>query len=73
MSMGSAKIQMTNLTMLNNMSLMKCALKSLSGLADVGVPHGVGDGPITPALGSRSKICTYHVDQHEKLKGLSMQ
>ena len=27
---------------------MKYALKSVPGLADVGVPHGVGDGPRTP-------------------------
>ena len=39
---------MTNLTMPNNISSMKCALKSVPGLADVGVPHGVGDGPRAP-------------------------
>ena len=49
---------------------MKCALKSIPGLADVGVPHGNGDGPRTPALGSGTKIYAYHVDQHEKLMGL---
>ena len=27
---------------------MKCALKSVPGLADVGVPHGDRDGPKTP-------------------------
>ena len=48
---------------------MKYALKSVPGLADVGVPHGVGDGPRTQAPGSGSKIHAYHVDQHEKLKG----
>ena len=42
------KIQMTNLTMPNNFSLMKYAEKSVPGLADVGVPHGDGDGPRTP-------------------------
>ena len=42
------KFQMTNLTMPNNVSSMKYALKSIPGLADVGVPHGVGDGPRTP-------------------------
>ena len=26
---------------------MKYALKSVPGLADVGVPHGIGDGPRT--------------------------
>ena len=32
----------------NNVSSMKYALKSVPGLADVGVPHGDGDGPRTP-------------------------
>ena len=41
------KIQMTNFTMPNNISSMKDALKSIPGLADVGVPHG--DGPRTSA------------------------
>ena len=36
--------QMTNCTMPNNISSMNCALKSVPGLADVGVPHGVEDG-----------------------------
>ena len=39
------KVQMTNFTMPNNISSMKYSLKSVPGLADVGVPHGVGDGP----------------------------
>ena len=39
------KFQMTNFTMPNNISSMKYALKSVPGLADVGVPHGDGDGP----------------------------
>ena len=51
---------------------MKCALESVPGLADVGVPHGDEDGPGTPAPGSGSKKCAYHVDQHEKLKGLDV-
>ena len=38
---------MTNLTMPNNFCFMKYALKSVPGLADVGVLHGVGDGPRT--------------------------
>ena len=42
------QFQMTNLTMPNNFSFMKCAEKSVPGLADVGVPHGDGDGPRTP-------------------------
>ena len=60
---------MTNLTMPNNFWFIKYALKSVSGLADAGDPHGDGDGPRAPAPGSRSKILLYHVDQHEKLKG----
>ena len=39
------KFQMTNLTMPNNSCSLKYALKSVPGLADVGVPHGDGDGP----------------------------
>ena len=59
---------MTNFYMPNYVSSMKYALKSVPGLADVGVPHGVEDGPRTPAPGSRSKITAYHVDQRKKLK-----
>ena len=57
------------LTMPNNLSSMNYALKSVPDLADVGVPHGDGDGPIDSAPGSGSKIRAYHVDQCEKLKG----
>ena len=64
------KFQMTNFTMTNNMSSMKYALKTVTGLADVGVSHGDGDGPVTMAPGPGSKIRPHHVDQHEKLKGL---
>ena len=39
---------MTNFYMPNNVSSMKHALKSDPGFADVGVPHGDGDGPRTP-------------------------
>ena len=42
------KFQMTNFTMPSNVFSMKYALKSDPGLADVGVPHGNGNGPITP-------------------------
>ena len=42
------KFQFTNLTISNNFSYMKYALKSVPGLADVGDPHGVGDGPRAP-------------------------
>ena len=52
---------------------MKCALESVSGLADVGVPHGDEDGPTAPAPGSGSKIPTHHVDQHKKLNGLDVK
>ena len=61
---------MTNLTMPNNFCFMKYALKSVPGLADIGVPHGDGDGPRALAPGSKSKMPLYHIDQHEKLKGL---
>ena len=63
---------MTNLTMPNNFSYMKCALKSVPGIADVGVPHGDGDSPRTLTLGSESKMDAYHVDQHKKLKRLKV-
>ena len=49
------KFQMTNFTMTNNMSSMKYALKTVPGLADLGVPHGDGDGPVALASGSGSK------------------
>ena len=41
---------MTKLTVPNNFSFMNYAEKSVPGLADVGVPHGDGDGdgPRTP-------------------------
>ena len=39
------KVQTTNFYMPNNVSSMKYALKSVPGLADVGVPHGDEDGP----------------------------
>ena len=42
------KCQMTNFIMPSNVSFMKYAEKSVPGLADVGVPHGDGDGPRTP-------------------------
>ena len=43
------KFEMTNLTMVNNSCSMKYALKSVPGLADVGVLQGDGDGPRTPS------------------------
>ena len=67
------KFQLTNFIMPNCVSSMKYALKPVPGLADVGVPHGDGDGPRTRARGSGSKMSTYYVDQYEKLKGLSVQ
>ena len=45
---GQKNFQSTSFTMTNNISYMKCALKSVCGLADVGVPHGNGDGPRAP-------------------------
>ena len=39
---------MTNFTMLKNVSSMKYALKSVSGLAEVRVLHEDGDGHRTP-------------------------
>ena len=36
---------MSNVTMPNNIPSMKYSLKSVPGLADVGVLHGDGDGP----------------------------
>ena len=38
------KFQMTNLTMPKNFFFIEYAQKSVPGLADVGVSHGVGDG-----------------------------
>ena len=63
--------QMTYFDMPNNFSSMKYALKSVPGLADVWVPHGVEGGPRSLAPGSGSKMDTYHVDQNDKLKRLS--
>ena len=42
------KFEMTNFYKSNNVFSMKYALKSVPGLADVGVPHGEGNGPTTP-------------------------
>ena len=39
---------MTNFTMPKNISSMKYALNSVPGLADVGDPHGVGNGSRAP-------------------------
>ena len=64
------KFQMTNFSIPINFSFIRHAEKSVPGIADVGDPHGGKDGPRTPALCSGSKMDTYHVDQHEKLKGL---
>ena len=38
--------QRTNFSMPINISSMKYTLKSVPGLADVGVPHGDGDGRV---------------------------
>ena len=42
------EFQRTNFTIPNNISSVKYALESVPGLADVGVPHGVVDGPRDP-------------------------
>ena len=39
---------MTKFTMPNNSCSMKYVIKSVLGLADAGVLHGVGDGPLDP-------------------------
>ena len=56
------KFQMTDITISNNFSFLKYAEKSFPGLSEVGVLHGEVDGPRTLTPGSRSKMCTYHVD-----------
>ena len=50
------KFRMTNFDMPNNFFSTKYALKSVPGVADVGVPHGDEDGPVTPPQRSGSKI-----------------
>ena len=70
---GQKKFQMTNFSMPYIVSSIKYSLKSVPGLADVGVLHGDGDGPRTQARGSGSKMAAYYVDLYEKLKGLSVQ
>ena len=42
------KFQMISFDMPNNFFSMKYALKSVPGLADVGIPHGSEDGPRAP-------------------------
>ena len=42
------KFQMTNFTICYNISSIKYSLKSVPGLADVGVLHGDGDSARTP-------------------------
>ena len=64
---------MTNFAMPNNISSMRYALKSVPGLADVGVPPWGWSGPVTLARGSGSKNYTLRNDQHEKLKGEDVQ
>ena len=65
------KFQMTNLTMPNNVSSMKYAIKSVPGLADVGVlPLDEVIAGFGSDLCQIQKIYAYHLDQHKKLKGL---
>ena len=52
------KFRMTNFIMPNNFFSMKYSLKSVPGLADVGVPHGEpqyqqGQGPILEHISSK--------------------
>ena len=47
---------MTNLNMQNNSCSMKYALKSVPGVADVGVSHGDDDGPVTRPKGPDQKF-----------------
>ena len=61
------KFQISCFTLHDRISSIKSALKLVPGLADVGVPHGDGDGPVSLVPGSGSKNCAYHVDQREKL------
>ena len=42
---GQKKVSSDYFTMPNNVSSMKCALKSVPGLPDVGVPMGMGMAP----------------------------
>ena len=42
------KFQMTNLSIPDNFSFIKYALKAVRGVADVGDPHGAEDGSRTP-------------------------
>ena len=42
------KFHMTNFTIPNNISTIKYALKSVPSIADAGVLHWDGDGPIAP-------------------------
>ena len=51
---GQKKFQLTNFTMPNNIYSMKYAQKSVPGPADVGVPHGEGDGPRAPQMSGGS-------------------
>ena len=74
MSRGSRKNQMTNFTMPNNISSKKYAVKSVPGLADVGVlPLDEVIAGFGSNLGQIEKIHAYHLDQHEKLKGLDLK
>ena len=62
MSEGSRKkFKMLIFTIPNNISSMKYSLKSVPGLADVGVLHGDGDGPRAPprCLGGLEKVSNY--------------
>ena len=53
----------------NNISFMKYAVKSVPGLADVGVLDGDRDGPPEAFRGQNLEKPAYPVVQWEKLQG----
>ena len=61
---------MSNFTMPNNTCSIKYALKSIPGVADVGVPHGDGDGYRTSAKcleGVRKKFQMTNFTKHNNI------
>ena len=49
---------------------MKYALKSIPGIADVGVPHGDEDGPVALAPGYRLGLKERYVVRRSYVHGL---
>ena len=61
---------MSNFTMPNNTYSIKYALKSIPGVADVGVPHGDGNGYRTSAKcleGVRKKFQMTNFTKHNNI------